>query len=175
MSEYRKAVPNELNFVTLTIVGWVDVFSRKEYKDILVENLKYCQEKENLQIFCYVIMTNHIHLIVRHDKDLGYLLGRFKSYTAKKIISAIENNDKESRRSWFLYLFNFFAKTNKQYSKYHFWQYTNHPIPLHSPEVTRQKVDYIHLNPVRAGIVTEANTYLYSSACFNSPLKVMEI
>jgi REP element-mobilizing transposase RayT len=120
-------------------------------------------------------MLNHIHLIVRHDKDLADLLGRFKSYTAKKIISAIESNDKESRKSWLLYLFNFFAKTNKQYSKYHFWQYTNHPTPLYSFEVTQQKIDYIHLNPVRAGIVTEAHTYLYSSACFDSPLKVMGI
>jgi hypothetical protein len=54
MSEYRKTIPNELNFVTLSLVGWIDVFSRKEYKDIIVENLKYCQEKEGLQIFCYV-------------------------------------------------------------------------------------------------------------------------
>ena len=175
MSEYRKTAVGELYFVTLTVVGWIDVFSRKEYKDILVENLKHCQEKEGLEIYCYVIMSNHVHLIVRlTDKDLTELLGRLKSYTAKKIIAAVEENTKESRKDWLLYLFNYFAKSSKQYSKYHYWQYTNHPTPLYTPEVTQQKIDYIHMNPVRAGIVIESDKYLYSSACSESPLRVVE-
>ncbi len=142
MSEYRKTSEGEVYFVTLTVVGWIDVFSRKEYKDILVENLKYCIEKEGLEIYCYVIMTNHIHLITRRiEKDLTELLGRFKSYTAKKILATIEEDKMESRKEWLLYMFNYFAKANKQYSKYHFWQYTNHPTPpsLASRECELQK------------------------------------
>lgn len=88
MSEYRKTTPDDLYFITLTVVGWVDVFSRKEYKDVLVKNLKYCQQKEGLEIFAYVIMTNHLHLVARRQYgDLTELLGRFKSYTSKKILS----------------------------------------------------------------------------------------
>ncbi|MFZ4800102.1 MAG: REP-associated tyrosine transposase [Bacteroidia bacterium] len=175
MSEFRITTPNELFFVTLTTVGWVDVFTRNDYKNILVENLQYCQKNENLDIYSYVIMSNHIHMICRRqDKDLKELLGRFKSYSAKQIITAIENNPQESRKEWLLYLFNYFAKTNNQYSKNHFWQYTTHPVLLYSNDVIKQKMDYIHLNPVRAGLVNEPENYIYSSANVNSPLKVLQ-
>ncbi len=174
MSEYRITTPDELFFVTLTTVGWIDVFTRNEYKNILIENLKYCQENEKLDIYCYVIMSNHIHLVCRRqEKDLNELLGRFKSYTAKQIIKAIENNPQESRKEWLLYLFNYFAKANKQYSKNHFWQYTVHPVLLYSYEVIKQKIEYIHMNPVRAGLVNEPENYFYSSANIFSPLKVI--
>ena len=175
MSEFRITTPNELFFVTLTTVGWVDVFTRNDYKNILVENLQYCQKNENLDIYCYVIMSNHIHMICRgQDKDLKELLGRFKSYSAKQIIKAIENNAQESRKEWLLYLFNYFAKANNQYSKNHFWQYTTHPVLLYSNDVIKQKMDYIHLNPVRAGLVNEPENYIYSSANIYSPLKVIQ-
>ncbi|RAU82199.1 REP-associated tyrosine transposase [Pontibacter arcticus] len=176
MSEYRKAHKDELYFITLSVVGWIDVFTRREYKDILVENLDYCQRKEGLEIYAYVIMTNHLHLIARRqEKDLGELLKRFKSYTAKKIIAAIESNPQESRKEWMLAMFQHFALKNKQYGKYHFWQYTNHPTLLYSAEVIEQKKKYIHMNPVKAGIVIEPEYYFHSSACAESPLKVMEI
>ena len=174
MSEYRITTPEELFFVTLTTVGWIDVFTRNEYKNIMIENLKYCQENENLDIYCYVIMSNHIHLICRRqDKDLKELLGRFKSYSAKQILKAIENNPQESRKEWLLYLFNYFAKANKQYSKNHFWQYTIHPVLLYSYDIIKQKMEYIHMNPVRAGLVNEPENYTYSSANIFSPLKVI--
>ena len=176
MSEYRKTTTDDLYFVTLTVAGWIDVFSRREYKDILIENLKYCQQKEGLEIFAYVIMTNHLHLVARRQNgDLTELLGRLKSYTAKKILSNIENNLQESRSEWLLYLFSYFAKANKQYGKYHFWNYKNHPVLLHTNAIIDQKVDYIHQNPVRARLVTEPEHYVYSSACADSPLKVSEM
>lgn len=175
MSEYRITTPDELYFVTLTVVGWVDVFTRNEYKDILIKNLQYCQQNERLEIFSYVIMSNHLHLVCRRlDKDLKELLGRFKSKSAKEIIKAIETNPRESRKDWLLYLFSYFAKASKQYSENHFWQYTVHPIFLYSNEVIAQKINYIHQNPVRAGLVNEPENYIYSSANKNSVLKVLE-
>ena len=117
MSEFRKTSPDDIYFVTLTVVGWVDVFTRQDYRDILVQNLSHCQEKEGLEIYAYVIMSNHFHMIARRkEADLGELLGRFKSFTAKKIIENIEANQRESRKDWLMYLFKFFAKVNKQYS-----------------------------------------------------------
>lgn len=175
MSENRITTPDELYYVTLTTVGWVDVFTRNEYKNILIENLKYCQQSEGLDIFCYVIMSNHLHMICRRQvKDLKELLGRFKSYSAKQIIKAIENNIQESRKEWLLYLFSYFAKASKQYSNNHFWQYTIHPVLLFSNEVIKQKMEYIHMNPVRAGWVNEPENYIYSSANEFSPLKVIQ-
>ena len=90
MSEYRKTSADDLYFFTLTVVGWIDVFTRKEYRDILIQNFKYCQENEGLEIYSYVIMSNHFHMIAqRKGADLTELLGRFKSYTAKRIIIAL--------------------------------------------------------------------------------------
>jgi len=175
MSELRKTTPDDLYFVTLTIVEWVDLLSRSSYKNILIDNLSYCQENEELEIYSYVITTNHLHMICRRkNKDLKELLGRFKSFTSKQMLKAIESNSQESRKDWLLQLFSQFAKTNKQY-KYHLWDYTDFPVFLHDNKIIDQKRDYIHQNPVKAGIITEAHMYLYSSACPDSPLKVCEL
>jgi len=177
MSEYKKALGDSLYFVTMTIEGWVNVFDRKVYKDIIVKNLQYCQDKENLELYAYVIMSNHLHLVAARDSEKGLteLLGRFKSVTAKNILKEIETNPQESRREWLLYLFEYFAKKNNQYSKYHLWQYTNNPVFLYNHEVTVQKVKYIHQNPVRAGWVADESQYIYSSACADSPIKVLSL
>jgi REP element-mobilizing transposase RayT len=176
MSELRKAKGDGLYFVTLTVVGWIDIFSRKVYKDIIIENLQHCQQKEGLEIFAYVIMSNHVHLLIRRtDNDLGELLKRFKSYTSKKILTTIEESNQESRKDWLLYQFRFFANQSNEYGKYHFWQYTNHPTYLYTNEVIDQKRNYIHKNPVRAGIVMNEEDYIYSSACEYSPLKVLDL
>ena len=176
MSEFRKTSPDDLYFFTLTIVGWIDIFTRKDYLDIIIESFKYCQEKEGLEIYAYVIMSNHLHMIARRkERDLAELLGRFKSYTAKRILNAIKLNPQESRKDWLLFLYRYFAKKNKQYSLHHFWQYTNHPTILYSAKVINQKEEYIHNNPVRAGLVTHPHYWLYSSACRESPLKTLAL
>ena len=177
MSKNRKTYVGLLYFVTLTVVGWIDVFTRKTYAEIIIENLKYCQQNEGLNIYAYVIMSNHMHLVVKRDSenDLNELLGRFKSYTSKKIIHEIEENIQESRKEWMLHLFKHYAKKNKQYKDYHFWQYTNKPIKLFSNEVIDQKINYIHQNPVVAGIVAEDYQYIYSSANPDSLLRVNEM
>ncbi len=85
-------------FITFATVGWIDVFTRKVYKDILVDNLKYCQEKKGLIIYSWCIMSNHVHLIaVAIEHNLSDILRDFKSYTAKLLIKAIVENA-ESRR-----------------------------------------------------------------------------
>jgi putative transposase len=176
MSEFRKTSANDLYFVTLTIVGWVNLFDREIYKQIIVDNLSYCQEKEHLEIFSYVIMSNQIHLICRRiDNYLNELLGRFKSYTSKQFIKEIKDNPRESRKEWLLKNFEDNAKRNKQYSNFHIWQYTSHPVYLYSIDFIKQKINYIHQNPVRAGYVNEAEHYKYSSANIESPLKSLEI
>jgi REP element-mobilizing transposase RayT len=111
----------------------------------------------------------------RNAKDnLTELLGSFKSVTSKKFIKEINNNAQESRKDWLLYHFNYFANKNSQYDEFHLWQYTNHPTELFSNKVIKQKVNYIHENPVRAGIVNDAAAYIYASACPDSPLWMCE-
>ena len=133
-------------------------------------------DNEKLEIFAYVIMSNHLHLVCRRkDEDLKELLGRFKGYTSKLFLKEIETNRQESRQKWLKNLFKHYAKGNKQYSTFHIWDYTDHPVALYSNSVINQKIEYIHQNPVRAGLVTEAQYYKYSSACFDSALKVLEL
>lgn len=173
MSELRKANTNYLYFITCTVVQWVDVFTRSIYADVLIDSLKYCQQHKELEIYGYVIMPSHIHMIVRHEEgQLDKIIGQFKSYTAKEIIKLIENSPEESRKKWLLHLFAYAAKYHKQHAEYMFWQYTKHPVALSNHKSFQQKLDYIHYNPLKAGYVTEAEKWYYSSANIFSPLEV---
>jgi putative transposase len=114
MSEFRQTTPDDTYFITLTITGWIDLFSKKSYKDIVVESLKYCQKSEQLEIFCYVIMPSHLHMICRRlDNDLNELLGRFKSYTSKMLLREIESSGNESRKEWLLQTISCFCKVKQ--------------------------------------------------------------
>ena len=151
-------------FVTLQIVGWIDVFSRKIYRDIIIQNLEYCQKNKGLIIFAYVIMSNHIHMIVQSENGtLSGTIRDFKSYTAKVILDEIENSN-ESRKDWMLKYFRQAAFNNERNSNYQFWTHENHPEHLFTDKFVRQKLDYIHNNPVKAGVVQNPEDYLYSSA-----------
>jgi putative transposase len=103
--EYRIKDQHAIYFITSTVHQWVDVFSRKDYCNILIESLKFCQKEKGLKIYAWVIMCNHIHLIIQSDKTpLSDILRDFKKFTASKIIKAIESNPKESRKKWLLWL-----------------------------------------------------------------------
>lgn len=176
MSQFRKTTPNDTYFITLTLVGWVNLFDREAYKEIIVKNLQYCQQKEKLEIFAYVIMSNHIHMVCRRiDQDLNELMGRFKSFSAKEFIDEINKNPKESRSYWLLNVFKHFATLGNQFKEYRLWKTNNQPTLISNNTMLDQKINYIHENPVRAGIVTDPQFYKYSSACFESPLKTLEI
>jgi putative transposase len=174
MSELRKAKTDHAFFLTLTVVGWVDVFTRRDYRDIIIKNLKYCQSNEGLELYAFVIMSNHIHLVAKQNEGkLNELIGAFKSYTAKEILKAIWENKQESRKEWLIYLFKFFGKKSRQNKEYMFWEKTNYPTELFSNSVIDQKIEYIHNNPVSDGIVTDPESYVYSSACKNPVLAVL--
>ena len=165
MSRYKILGQDRLHFVTLTVVDWVDVFIRKQYKNIVIESLAYCQREKGLTVFAYVIMSSHLHLIVKTSDgaELSDVLRDFKKYTAKQLLKEIEHGGYESRREWLLHRFAYRGseKGNRQYQ---LWQSDNHPIVLYSLPVIAQKVDYIHQNPVKEGWVTKAEEYTYSSA-----------
>jgi REP element-mobilizing transposase RayT len=166
MNGYKIVNQNHIHFITPTVVGWYDVFSRKVYKDIVIDSLKYCQEKKGLVVYAYVIMTNHIHLVVSAKEGfrLSDIIRDFKKHTSKKIIKEILSNQKESRQEWMLRLFKYYAKNNQNNKLYQFWKRDNHPIELVLKDWLWQKINYIHQNPIRAGVTSEDIGYLYSSA-----------
>ena len=157
---------NATHFLTFTVVAWIDVFTRDDYRKIVIDSLIFCQKEKGLCINAYVIKSNHIHLIchVKEPFFLSDVIRDFKKFTSKAILEMILTSDKESRKEWMIRLFKYYAKYNKNNKDYQFWQQDNKPIELESPKWIIQKLNYIHLNPVRNGIVLEAEDYVYSSA-----------
>lgn len=165
-TRYRFGDNENAHFVTFAVVYWIDVFSRETYKEILLESLRFCMREKGLNLHAWVIMTNHVHLIISCKEGFKQAdaLRDLKKFTAKTIIKAIEENHQESRKEWMIWMFKRAGLKNANNKLYQFWQQVNHPIKLSTIEMMQQKLDYIHENPVRAGILYEPQDYKYSSA-----------
>jgi REP element-mobilizing transposase RayT len=161
---YQIAEQDQLYFLTLQVVEWVDIFTRKEYRDLIITNLAFCQEHKSLEINAYVVMSNHIHILARSTSgELSNTIRDFKSYTSKELLKLIAAST-ESRREWMLKLFKMAAAKHKRNSAFQLWTHENHAEHIYSAKFMAQKINYIHENPVRAAIVSKAEDYLYSSA-----------
>jgi putative transposase len=162
---YKFTDQSKLYFVSFATVHWIDVFTRRIYKDVLVDSLRYCQENKGLEVYAWCIMTNHVHLIIGSQGALLQDIMRdFKRHTAKKLLKTIEENQTESRREWILWMMERAGKKNPNNEKYQFWQQNNQPILIQDAKMLAQKLDYLHNNPVEAGFVDESWEYTYSSA-----------
>jgi REP element-mobilizing transposase RayT len=165
-TKYKIRDNQKLYFITFAVVAWVDVFTRRAYKDILLDSLRYCQEQKGLELFAYCIMPNHVHLIagVTEGGTLPGVLRDFKKFTSVAVVKAIDQNLQESRRDWLLWIFRRHGARNSNNTHYQFWQQDNHPIELNNNVLLAQRLEYLHQNPVRAGICYTAEDYIYSSA-----------
>ena len=153
-------------FLTLTIVNWIDLFTRKEYRDAIVESLNYCTLEKGLVLNAWVIMSNHIHLVGRVTSDNGMsgFLRDFKKYTSKEFIKLITDVH-ESRKDWLSDKFMFEAKRSGRAKFYKVWKDSNHAIDLSNNSIDiLNKINYIHMNPVNGGWVDSPDAYVYSSA-----------
>ncbi|WP_221393060.1 REP-associated tyrosine transposase [Dyadobacter sp. NIV53] len=174
MAEKYRFHKDGLFFITITVVGWIDVFTRKEYADDIIKNLNFCIDQKGLEVYEFCIMPSHIHMICSaRNGEVGKIIKDFKSFTAKEMIKLIENNPQESRKEWLLYLFRYFAKGQADKSNFQFWQHNSHPISLESNKWIEEKTNYIWYNPVKAGIVDEPQHYIYSSANPFTELKII--
>ena len=164
-SKYKVGEDAIPHFVTFSVVGWIDVFSREQYKELFVESLKYCQEKKGLVLHAWVIMTNHVHLIISSNTNkIEDIVRDLKKYTSKQIIKAIQENPTESRKDWMLNIFSYAGKSNNNNKDFQFWKQDYHPIELNTAPKLKERLDYLHENPVRSGLVWEPWHYKYSSA-----------
>jgi len=162
--QYR--ITGEVYFVTDTVVDWVDIFSRPRYKTIILESLQYCQTQKGLLIYAWVLMTNHLHMIVgaNEDSKVSDIMRDFKKFTSKKILSVLKTDIQESRREWMLNRFEYAGRNDKKIKNYRFWQEGNDAQEFFLMDYFNQKLNYIHQNPVRAEIVNNPEDYRYSSA-----------
>ncbi len=158
--------PDGIYFITFAVIEWIDVFSRKIYKDELLHSIRYCQNNKGLELFAWCIMTNHVHLMIRakEKSHLSNILRDLKKYTSSRIVKMIESNEQESRHNWMMWLFKSKGLKNSNNTHYQFWRQDNHPIEMLTMEIFYQKINYIHMNPVVEGIVDQPEFYLYSSA-----------
>ena len=132
MNGHKITNQNHIHFITPTVVGWIDVFTKRRYKDIIINSLTYCVNNKGLSVHAYVIMSNHLHLVVsaKEGFQLSNIIRDFKRHTSKTIITEILTNNKESRQEWMLKLFKYFAKYNKNNTTNQFWKRDNHPAEL---------------------------------------------
>ncbi len=162
MRSSYKIVDNQYPyFITSTILEWIPIFTNSKYCDILISALKFYQANKNLKIFSFVIMDNHFHMIAMND-NLSRIISDFKKFIAKEII----NNLKADNKEWALHQFEFYKQKHKTESSFQIWQEGFHPIQISSQEIFNQKTEYIHHNPVRRGLVENAEDWKYSSAGF---------
>lgn len=153
-TKYRFADKDGVYFTTSTVVGWADVFTRKEYKEILLDSIRHCQKEKGFILHSWCLRSNHVHLVISvKEHNPSDILRDFKKYTSKQIIKAITEHPAESRKEWMLHLFKKAGETNSRNASYQFWRQDSQPKELYNERFTSQKLDYMHNNPVEAGIV----------------------
>jgi len=133
MTEMYKIQPKGLYFVTLTVVGGIDVFTRHEYCDLLVDTLNYCIDNKRLRVYEYAILPSQLYMIADVEQGKGNLpkvLRDLKSYSAKLLLRAISEHPEESRKEWLMRLFQFFANRYQHDAEHHFWQFGNQPVDI---------------------------------------------
>ncbi len=155
-----KVIDNKnIFFITSTIVNWIPVFKIKDNIDSLINAFTYSQRNKKLKIYSYVIMPEHFHMVCESD-NMVKVFQSIKSYSAKRIIETYK--DLEDIQT--IEQFQVSKKEYKATSKYQIWQEGFHPKAILSEEMFSQKVNYIHFNPVKRGLVKEMTDYKYSSA-----------
>jgi REP element-mobilizing transposase RayT len=163
---YKFHNPEGVFFGSFAVVEWIDVFTRNDYKNTLIESLAFCQREKGMEIYAWCIMTNHLHLVFRsvNGQKPELLLGDFKRFTSKEVVKAIKENPGESRKEWLLEQFKKAGASSSNVKEFQFWQHNNKPIELWSNKVLFEKINYIHNNPVDEGLVYYPQDYVYSSA-----------
>lgn len=158
-SRYRIREKDQPHFLTCTVVAWLPVFTRPESVQFVLDSWKFLQAHERLVLYGYVILENHLHLIAA-SPDLSKEMKNFKSFTARQIIDLLEGR----QATVLLDQLRFYKARHKIQSHYQLWQEGSHPQAILGEEMMRQKLEYIHNNPVKRGYVDEPTHWRYSSA-----------
>ena len=163
--KYKFHDNDKLYFISFAVVNWIDVFIRDEYREIIIESWKHCQQNKGLQIYGWCIMTSHVHMIIGTcNKKLEDIVGEMKSYTSTQLKKIIKDHPQESRKEWMIWMMERAGKKNSNNSDWQFWQQHNKPLEIKDQEMFDKMLKYIHDNPVIAGFVTKAEDWKYSSA-----------
>ncbi|MGB3226318.1 MAG: transposase [Desulforhopalus sp.] len=158
-SRYTITDNNAPHFLTFTVLNWLPIFTRPQTVQIILDALIWRQSHKNIKVYGYVILENHMHCILQAP-DLRRQVHDFKAFTAKEILRYLEQNKAQK----ILEQLALFKKSHKTDSNYQLWEEGSHPQLIQNEDILRQKLDYIHLNPVKRGYVEDAVHWRYSSA-----------
>ena len=170
--KYKFHDDDKLYFISFATVQWIDVFTREEYSQIVLNSWKFCQEKKGLEIYGWCIMPSHVHMIIGSNKNkLEDIVRDMKSYTSTALKKSIKENVQESRKEWLVWIacpdssgMERAGKKNGNNNDWQFWQQHNKPLEIKDQEMFDKMLEYIHLNPVMAGFVIKPEDWKYSSA-----------
>ena len=145
-------------FISCSIVNWIAAFSNPAIADIVLDSLSFLHKQQRLTLHAYVLMENHLHLIAS-SPNFSDEMRNFKSYTASQCIKWYQ----EKNRQWVLEQLQRYKNQHKIGQKYQFWQEGFHPKLIQNEAILRNKLEYIHNNPVARGYVDDPIHWRYSS------------
>lgn len=146
-------------FYTSTILNWHHLLEEDKCKNMIVESLQFCIKESKAKLYAFVLMSNHIHLVWQQIPPITKtrLQHSFMTFTAQKIKEDLQKNNPTLLESF---------KVNAKDRMYQIWERNPLTIDLFSPKVFHQKIEYVHYNPVKAGLCLHPDDYYYSSAKF---------
>lgn len=159
MTRYR-ADENLPYFCTITVLDWTPVFIERRYINSLIESLSYCRANKGLQLFAYVVMPNHLHLIAAAP-DLHSMMRDYKRFTSRTIHEQLVA---DGRKTILECLERGAQRARREHGEFSFWEDGFHPQAISSRGVFEQKLRYLHENPVRKGLVAKPEDWWCSSA-----------
>jgi REP element-mobilizing transposase RayT len=158
-TRYRFDIGPRPHFLTCTVVAWLPVFTRKEAVQIVLDSWTFLQREGSIALLGYVVLENHLHFIAAGE-DLSHHVGRFKSYTARRLIDLLEDKGAHT----LLEILAYYKLRHKVDQELQLWQEGSHPQAIADDAMMWQKLEYLHNNPVNRGYVDDPLHWRYSSA-----------
>ena len=158
----HKEDKNKIHFLTFTTIEWIDIFTKPEYFNLIINTFKHCQKNQGLLLYGFVIMTNHIHCLVSANKEscsLEDIVASFKKFTTSQTKKLLE---KDNRKYIPALIKSSYSK--KKNTSFQIWQRENYPEMIESKKFFLQKINYIHNNPVAKCYIAKPEDWVYSSA-----------
>jgi putative transposase len=146
-------------FITVTCLEWKPVLHEDRFKDIIMDSLSFLTKSKRVTVYAFVIMSNHFHMIWQMvgDHKREDVQRDFLKFTGQQILKILRTENSRMQDELLVH-----AKDRKR----QVWERNSLGIPLWSDAVMWQKLDYIHNNPVKAGLCKNPEDYKYSSAGF---------
>jgi hypothetical protein len=161
MERYRMVEGVGLYYVTFSIIEWLPVFIDETACKIITDSLNFCIQKKHLGVNTYVIMPTHFHAILFdvefNAERLKHTLDDMRKFTGRQLLDHAAAHLPKSFTEEFQ---NHAGKDRER----RLWQPTQHAVGITTSGFWKQKMDYIHHNPCRKGLVLRPEDWLFSSA-----------